>query len=258
MDLYAAVDVLEGAAVRLTRGDFDRRRHYGDPVELAQRFEAEGAPWLHVVDLDGARTGRPANRDVVERIVAAVHVPVQSGGGVRTTDDVRALLDVGVSRVVLGTTAVEDPGAARAVVAAFPERVGIGLDYRRGDDGRLEAAARGWLTSAGRTVEELLDALADVGVAAVVATAIDRDGTLGGPDLDGLGRVLAATSIPVIASGGVSSAADLQALAAVELDAALGTGGTETRRLVGVVTGRALVDGRLTVSEGVTACARSG
>ncbi|HXW39444.1 MAG TPA: HisA/HisF-related TIM barrel protein, partial [Acidimicrobiales bacterium] len=142
MDLYAAVDVLDGAAVRLTRGEFDLRRHYGDPVELAERYAAAGAPWLHVVDLDAARTGRPANRDVVARIVAAVDVPVQSGGGVRTAADVRQLLDAGVARVVLGTTAVEEPLAARRAAAAFPGRVALGLDYRRGPHGRLEAASR--------------------------------------------------------------------------------------------------------------------
>jgi phosphoribosylformimino-5-aminoimidazole carboxamide ribotide isomerase len=257
MDLYPAVDLLEGAAVRLTRGQFDQRRDYGDPVELARRFADEGARWLHVVDLDGAKTGRPANRRVLERIVAAVDVPVQSGGGVRTQADVAALLDAGVARVVLGTTAVEDPAAAGDVAVAFPGRVALGLDYRRDPDGRLEVASRGWVSATGRTVEHLLDELSGAGLAAVVATAIDRDGTLGGPDLDGLRRVLAMSDLPVIASGGVSAADDIRGLAALEVAGPSDTDGG-IRRLLGVIAGRALVDGRLSVAEGVVACAPSG
>jgi phosphoribosylformimino-5-aminoimidazole carboxamide ribotide isomerase len=265
MDLYAAVDILEGAAVRLTRGDFDQRRDYGDPVEVAERFAAAGAPWLHVVDLDAARTGRPLNRPVVQRIVAAVDIPVQSGGGVRTSADVEALLRAGVARVVLGTTAVEDPAAARAVAARFAGRVAIGLDYRRDGQGRAQVASRGWLESSGRTVADLLAELADAGLAAVVATAIDRDGTLGGPDIDGLASVLSATTVPVIASGGVSSADDVRALADLEVEglptAGDGGGAGEAagpRRLTGVIVGRALVEGRLSVAEGVAACAPCG
>ncbi len=269
MDLYAAVDILGGAAVRLTRGDFDLRRDYGDPVELAERFAAAGAPWLHVVDLDGAKTGRSTNRPVVERIAAAVDVPVQSGGGVRTADDIEALLAAGVARVVLGTTAAEDPVATRSMVAAFAGRVALGLDYRRGNDGRLEVASRGWVEASGRTVTDLLTELADAGLAAVVATAIDRDGTLGGPDIPGLAAVLTATGLPVIASGGVASADDVCDLAALRVPVTSagwsdadgsneGRGTVEPRRLLGVIAGRALVDGRLSVSEGVAACAPCG
>jgi phosphoribosylformimino-5-aminoimidazole carboxamide ribotide isomerase len=269
MDLYAAVDVLGGAAVRLTRGDFELRSDYGDPAELAARFAAEGAPWLHVVDLDGAKTGQPTNRPVIEQIVAAVDVPVQSGGGVRTADDVEALLAAGVSRVVLGTTAAEDPDAARSIVAAFAGRIALGLDYRRGEDGHLQVASRGWVAASGRTVPDLLAELADAGLAAVVATAIDRDGTLGGPDMAGLAAVLAVTAVPVIASGGVASADDVRDLAALRVpvsgsgssdaDGPNGDGGPNApRRLLGVIAGRALVDGRLSVSEGVAACAPFG
>ncbi len=263
MELYAAVDVLEGTAVRLEQGHFERRRDYGDPVALAERFAAEGAPWLHVVDLDGARRGRPQNRRVVERIAAAVDVPVQAGGGVRGAEDVEALIGCGVRRVVLGTTAVEDPSAARELASAFPGLVACGLDYRRDADGSLEVAARGWLVPGGRSVPELLGELAGSPVAAVVATAIDRDGTLTGPDTEGLAAVLAATDLPVVASGGVSSVDDLRALAALEVPVegpAAGDGQEERRyrRLVGVIAGRALVDGRLSVREGVAACARCG
>jgi phosphoribosylformimino-5-aminoimidazole carboxamide ribotide isomerase len=259
MDLYPAIDIRGGGAVRLTQGDFDRETHYGDPVALARSFAEAGAPWLHVVDLDAARHGAPVNRPLVLAIAAAVAIPVQAGGGVRTEDDVDELLAGGVRRVVLGTTALEDPGLTRTLAAGHPGRVAVGIDYRRGPDGRSEVAVRGWEEHSGRTVADVLDELATAQLAAVVVTAIDRDGTLTGPDLDGLGQVLGTTELPVIASGGVGSISDVEALAGL----AVPVGGTNpdevvVRRLSGAITGRALVDGRLSVEEGVEACARSG
>jgi phosphoribosylformimino-5-aminoimidazole carboxamide ribotide isomerase len=178
---------------------------------------------------------------------------------VRTEDDVDELLAGGVRRVVLGTTALEDPGLTRTLAAGHPGRVAVGIDYRRGPDGRSEVAVRGWEEHSGRTVADVLDELATAQLAAVVVTAIDRDGTLTGPDLDGLGQVLGTTELPVIASGGVGSISDVEALAGL----AVPVGGTNpdevvVRRLSGAITGRALVDGRLSVEEGVEACARSG
>ena len=263
MDLYPAIDIRDGGAVRLTQGDFGRQSEYGDPVALAQRFASGGAPWLHVVDLDAARTGRPVNRALVLAIARAVEVPVETGGGVRTADDVEELLDGGVTRVILGTAAVEDPGVAHTLVAKYPGRVAIGLDYRLDTAGRTEVASRGWEQGSGRTVSDVLAEFDGVGLAAVIVTAIERDGMLTGPDLEGLAAVLQVTDIPVIASGGVGSAADIEALArlSVPRPASEGTsegdGGPEVRRLIGAITGKALVDGRLTVEEGVTACALS-
>ncbi len=256
MDLYPAIDIRDGGAVRLAQGDFERQRDYGDPLTLATRFAAAGAPWLHVVDLDAARTGRPVNRAAVLAIAAAVDVPVQSGGGVRTESDVEQLLTGGVARVVLGTAALEDPGLAPRAAAAFPGRVAVGLDYRRTPDGRAEVAVRGWEEGSGRTVAELLEEVAEMGLAAVVVTSVAHDGMLAGPDLEGLAAVVAATGVPVIASGGVASAGDLEALARLSAGADSGSG--SGRRLLGAIVGRALVDGRLTVEEGVAACARSG
>jgi len=256
MDLYPAIDIRDGGAVRLAQGDFERQRDYGDPLALATRFAAAGAPWLHVVDLDAARTGRPVNRASVLAIAAAVDVPVQSGGGVRTESDVEELLTGGVARVVLGTAALEDPGLAPRAAAAFPGRVAVGLDYRRTPDGRAEVVVRGWEEGSGRTVAELLEELAGIGLAAMVVTSVAHDGMLAGPDLEGLAAVLSATGVPVIASGGVSSAGDLEALARLSAGADSGSG--PGRRLLGAIVGRALVDGRLTVEEGVAACARSG
>ncbi len=261
MDLYPAIDIRGGGAVRLTQGDFDRETGYGDPVELARRFAAGGAPWLHVVDLDAAREGRPVNRSSVLAVAAAVDVPVESGGGVRSAEDVDELLAGGVARVVLGTAALEDPDLVLQMAADHPGRIAVGIDYRRGPDGRTEVAVRGWAQGTGQSVAEVLDELAGSGVAAVIVTAIDRDGMLSGPDLEGLVDVLGATTIPVVASGGVSSSADIAALAAV----AVPVGGNRTpdgagslRRLSGAITGKALVDGRMTVEEGVAACAPSG
>ncbi len=274
MDLYPAIDIRDGGAVRLTQGDFDRQSEYGDPVALARRFATGGAPWLHVVDLDAARTGRPVNRALVLEITRAVDVPVETGGGVRTADDIEELLDGGVCRVILGTAAVEDPGAAHTLAAKYPGRVAIGLDYRLDAAGRTEVASRGWEQGSGRTVSGVLAEFDGVDLAAVIVTAIERDGMLTGPDLEGLAAVLSETTIPVIASGGVGSAADIRALARLSVSrpasdadgsssagAAAGASAAgnrpDVRRLTGAITGKALVDGRLTVEEGMAACVPS-
>ena len=255
MELYPAIDIRDGGAVRLTQGDFDRQSRYGDPLDLARRFVADGAPWLHVVDLDAARLGHAVNRPSVLAIAQAVDIPVQSGGGVRAEADVVELLEGGVTRVVLGTVALDRPELVGELSAAYPGRVAVGVDYRRLPDGRTEVAVRGWEQGSGRTVAELLDELAGASLAAVIVTAIDRDGTLEGPDFDGLTDVLAASSLPLIASGGVGAVGDITALARLEVAP---TPSGRPRRLAGAITGKALVDGRMTVAEGVAACAPSG
>lgn len=250
MKLFAAVDVHEGAAVRLVQGDFHRQHGYGDPVALAKTFVDGGAPWLHVVDLDAARTGEPVNRPVVKAIAAAAAewgVKVQTGGGVRHQADVDELLEAGLDRVVLGTAAVADPALAIGCAEAHPGRVALGLDYRRLLGGGLEPAVRGWTRGSGRRLEGLLADVAGAPLAAVVVTAIDRDGTLAGPDIEGLVQILDRTEIPVVASGGVGLLEDLLEL-----------GGLRSiehgRTLWGVVVGKALADGRLKVQEAVEAC----
>jgi phosphoribosylformimino-5-aminoimidazole carboxamide ribotide isomerase len=253
MDLYPAIDIFDGGAVRLTQGDFDRQSKYGDPVALARRFASGGARWLHVVDLDAARSGLPVNRSTVLAIARAVDVPVETGGGVRTVDDVAELLEGGLARVILGTAALDDPDLVRRATDAYPGRVALGLDYRRTPDGRAEVAVRGWQEGSGRTVGELLDEVAGAGLAAVIVTSIERDGMLTGPDLDGLAAVLRSTDVPVIASGGVGSVTDIEALRALEVVVDSGL----PRRLFGAISGKALVDGRMTVEEGMAACARS-
>ncbi|HUY22120.1 MAG TPA: 1-(5-phosphoribosyl)-5-[(5-phosphoribosylamino)methylideneamino] imidazole-4-carboxamide isomerase [Acidimicrobiales bacterium] len=247
VDLFPAIDLHDGGAVRLVQGDFGRVRSYGDPVALARSYEAGGARWIHVVDLDAARTGSPVNREAVLAVTRAVGARVQVGGGVRSDEDATTLLGLGVARVVLGTAAVESPELVRTLAALHPGRVAVGLDHRGAGSG-AELAVRGWERGSGTTLSDALAALADVEIGAVVVTAIDRDGMLGGPDLAGLGAVLAATTHPVVASGGVRSAADLEALAALD------SGG---RRLAGAIVGTALVEGALTVEEAIAACAPS-
>jgi phosphoribosylformimino-5-aminoimidazole carboxamide ribotide isomerase len=251
VDLYPAIDIRDGAAVRLVQGDFDRQSDYGDPLVLARSFADAGAPWLHVVDLDAARTGSPVNRSTVLAIVAAVEVPVETGGGVRTDGDIDELLSGGVARVILGSAVLDDPGLALRSATRHPGRIAVGLDYRTDGDGRAEVAIRGWEERSGRILADLLEELAQVDLSAVIVTAIDRDGMLQGPDLVGLAAVLEATALPVIASGGVGSVEDIRALATMSVRA-----GGSMRRLTGAICGKALVDGRMTVEEGVAACAR--
>jgi phosphoribosylformimino-5-aminoimidazole carboxamide ribotide isomerase len=243
MDLYPAVDLLDGRCVRLVQGDFERRTDYGDPVEAAVELARAGAPWLHVVDLDAAKTGEPVNRSLVTEIAAAVPVPVQAGGGVRDDAAAGALLDGGVARVVLGTAAIEDHDLVERLAGRYPGRVAAGLDHRGG-----EVSLRGWTLGGGAGLLEVLGRLEDLGVAAVVVTDISRDGTLEGPDIPGLAVALAASTVDLIASGGVGSLGDLAALARLDADG---------RTLAGVIVGRAIHDGRLDVREALAACAPS-
>ena len=251
MDLLPAIDLRAGTAVRLTQGDFDREARYGDPTELAARYVAGGARWIHVVDLDAARTGVPHERAALRAIVRLAgdaSVRVQAGGGIRSEDAAEELLESGVARVVLGTAAIEDPALAGRCARRWPGRIAVGLDYRIGEDGVAEAQAQGWLARSGRSLPELLALWEGEPVGAVVATAVARDGMLSGPDLGGLEALLAATALPVVASGGVSTTDDLARLARLRVDG---------RSLAGAIVGKAFVEGRFGVEEGLDACAAS-
>ncbi len=238
MDLYPAIDLLNGQAVRLYQGDYARETVYNnDPVAQAKVFAEAGARWIHVVDLDAARTGSPLNREVIAAICDAVNVPIQTGGGVRSEEAADALFDAGVTRVVLGTAALEDPELVRTLASRHP--VAVGLDAR----GR-EVAVRGWEEGSGKDLLDVARGFADAGVEALIVTEIGRDGTLEGPDLDGLGDVLEATELPVIASGGVGSLADLVALEALR---------SAGRRLSGAIVGRALYEGAFTLQDALRA-----
>jgi len=236
MDLFPAIDIRGGRCVRLHQGDYGRETVYGDdPVAQAVAFVEAGAGWIHVVDLDAARTGIPENRDVVAAIAEAVDVPVQTGGGIRSVEAASVLFDAGVERVVIGTAAIKDLDLVRSL--ARDHRVAVGLDARAG-----EVATDGWLVGSGRTVLDVARSFADVGVDAFIVTDISRDGTLEGPDIGGLIEVLGATSVDVIASGGVGTPDDLRELAAVEVDG---------RRLAGVIAGKAIYEGHVDVAEAV-------
>jgi phosphoribosylformimino-5-aminoimidazole carboxamide ribotide isomerase len=233
-ELYPAIDVRSGRVVRLAKGDYAAETVYGnDPVAVATGFADEGATWVHVVDLDAARTGEAVNRDVVGRIASALagRCRVQTGGGVRSRADVEALAAAGVTRVVMGSAAVRDPELVQAASAILP--VAVGLDHRGG-----ELAVHGWTASSGVRLVEALRAFPSA--AAFVITDIARDGMLAGPDVEGLSQVAAASEVPVIASGGVASLADVAALAAIP-------------GLAGAIIGKALYEGRFTVAEALTA-----
>lgn len=251
MELFPAIDLRGGTAVRLTQGDFGREQRYGDPAELAARYIGGGARWIHVVDLDAARTGVPHERVALGEIVklaAGSAVQVQAGGGIRSDEAAEELLEAGVARVVLGTAALEDPGLAGRCARRWPGRVAVGLDYRMNEEGVAEAQAQGWLAGSGWSVVDLLALWSGEPLGAVVVTEVERDGTLEGPDVDALAALLQRTALPLVASGGVGATEDLARLARLEV------GG---RRLAGAIVGKALVEGRFSVEEGIAACAAS-
>jgi phosphoribosylformimino-5-aminoimidazole carboxamide ribotide isomerase len=247
MQCYPAIDIQGGRCVRLVQGVFAEETVYGDPVDVALRYASAGASWLHVVDLDAARTGTPANRDIVLTIARAVPAKIQVGGGVRDAESAAELLEKGVERIVLGTAAVEQPRLAGELARRYPGRVAVGLDHRRNADGRRVVVVRGWTGESGIELARMVRDLEESPIGAVVVTDVERDGTMSGPDVGGLVDVLLATTLPIIASGGVSCVDDIRRLGAVQ---ALG------RRLAGVVVGRALLSGAITIEEALAACAR--
>jgi phosphoribosylformimino-5-aminoimidazole carboxamide ribotide isomerase len=240
MEIYPAVDLRAGRCVRLRQGDFNAETVYDDdPVAVARAFSAAGVAWIHVVDLDAARTGEPANLAVVERIASAVSCLVQAGGGVRSPAAADALLLAGAARVVVGTAAVEEPALVDEMCARHPGRIAVGLDAR----GR-EVAVRGWTEGSGADLLASVRRFENCGVAALVITEIGRDGTMAGPDTGQLAAVLEETRLPVVASGGVGSLDDLRALATLRVG---------DRALSGVIVGRAIYEGRFTVAEAMAA-----
>lgn len=240
MELYPAIDLRDGHCVRLYQGDFARETVYGDdPLSQARQFADAGSAWIHMVDLDAARTGELTNHELIAAVAAGVSAKVQAGGGVRDDLAAASLLAGGVSRVVLGTAALEDPALVHRLAEAHPGRIAVGLDARRDD-----VAVRGWAQGSGRSVVETARQFDHAGVAALVVTEIGRDGTLAGPDLDGLADVLGATELEVIASGGVGTLEHIRALAALDVDG---------RTLSGVIVGRALYEGVFTIDEALAA-----
>lgn len=232
IDLYPAIDIRSGRVVRLVQGDYARETVYGeDPVEVARTFAEDGARWIHIVDLDAARSGDPMNRSVIARVAQAVsgRARIQTGGGVRTVDDARALADAGIERVVMGSAAVADPSLVDEISDHVD--VAVGLDHRMG-----RIAVQGWTTESGTDLWTALEMFPSA--SAFVITDIARDGMLQGPDVEGLMQAVKRTDTPVIASGGVSTLDDIDALASID-------------ELAGIISGKAIYEGRFTVAEAI-------
>ena len=240
MILYPAVDLKDGKCVRLAQGKKDQVTVFGDnPAAMAKHWLSQGAKALHVVDLDGAFEGMPKNFELVKSICAECAkggVPVQLGGGIRDAATAQSYLDAGVDRIIIGTLALENPSAFAAMVNQLPGRVGVSLDAV---DGKLKT--RGWVEDAGLMVEDVLSRLAEQGASFLIYTDIARDGMQVGPNLDALKRLLGQTGLPVLAAGGVSTLADVQALAELKDDG-----------LAGIITGKAIYAQTLDFAEGQT------
>lgn len=238
MDVIPAIDLLGGRCVRLYQGDYNQSEVFNDdPVAVAQQWLEQGAPRLHLVDLDGAKTGQPVNHAAIAAIAARSTVPVQVGGGLRDRDRVAALFDLGVQYAILGTVAVENPELVGSLAAEFPGQIIVGIDARNG-----QVATRGWLETSTVQAIELAQRMAAMNVAAIVYTDIHRDGTLSGPNQEALRELAQAVSVPVIASGGVSRLTDVLSLLALE-----------PQGVTGMIVGRALYTGDLDLHEAVQA-----
>ncbi|KFI27691.1 1-(5-phosphoribosyl)-5-[(5-phosphoribosylamino)methylideneamino] imidazole-4-carboxamide isomerase [Haematobacter massiliensis] len=237
MILYPAIDLKDGQCVRLYKGAMEQATVFSDdPAAQARAFVAAGCEWLHLVDLNGAFAGHPVNAEAVESILAAVDVPAQLGGGIRDMATIERWLDRGLARVILGTVAVENPELVREAARAFPGKVAVGIDARGG-----RVATRGWAEETEVQATDLARSFEDAGVAAIIYTDIDRDGAMQGPNVAATAALALAVSIPVIASGGVSSIADLIALK--------GSGAP----LNGAISGRALYDGAIDLGAALAA-----
>lgn len=242
MILFPAIDLKDGQCVRLKLGEMNEATVFNDdPAAQAMTFEAQGFEYLHIVDLNGAFAGRPVNAAAVEAILAAVRMPVQLGGGIRDLATIEMWLARGVRRVILGTVAVRDPALVRTAAKAFPGRIAVGIDAKGG-----RVAVEGWAETSELTVVDLARRFEDVGVAAIVYTDIERDGVLKGLNLAATTALAAETRIPVIASGGLASMADVEAL----LEPA-------HRGLAGAITGRALYDGRIDAAAALALIAKA-
>jgi phosphoribosylformimino-5-aminoimidazole carboxamide ribotide isomerase len=236
--LYPAIDIRGGQAVRLLQGDYARETTYdADPIDAAKRWADEGAEFLHVVDLDGAKAGEPRNLDAVRRIADAVECPIQVGGGLRDADSVAAVLEAGAERVVIGTAALRDPKFLDETLAAHGEAVVVSIDTRGG-----KVSLSGWTETSGVQAPEAAADLTKRGVTRFLCTAIEVDGTMEGPAIDQLNEIAAATKAQVIASGGVGNLSHLQTLAR---DGA--------PNIEGAIVGRALYERKFTVADAVAA-----
>ena len=234
MQIIPAIDLLDGQCVRLHQGDYNLVTHFSaDPISQALAWQEQGAKLLHLVDLDGARSGEATNHPLVQRITAALEIPVQLGGGVRSIERAEQLLACGLDRVILGTVAVEQPELVYELAQCYPQKIVVGIDARNG-----LVATRGWTTASELPATELAKKFDGIGLAALICTDIATDGTLAGPNLEFLRAMAQASSTPIIASGGIGELLDLMSLLPLELEG-----------VVGVIVGRALYNGSVNLKE---------
>lgn len=239
MQIWPAIDLRDGKCVRLQQGDYDRETVFGDdPAAMARRWVDQGAQFLHLVDLDGARDGRPTNLESVRQIRDAVSIVCELGGGIRDETTIHQLLDVGIDRLVIGTKALKQPDWFRKLCRAFPGRLALGIDAR---DGRV--ATDGWLETSDTLATELARQFEGEPLAAIIYTDIATDGMLAGPNVEGQAEMQRAVNLPVIASGGVTTADDVARLAAVPM--------------AGCIIGRALYEGKLTIADALAAASNN-
>lgn len=241
LEIIPAIDIRNGRCVRLPQGRFDQETVYSDdPVEVARRWEAEGAPRLHIVDLDGARAGSPQNLAIVEKIAAAIRVPVQLGGGIRSLEIARSALDEGVGRVIIGTSAALDAAIAEEIFRSLGEQAIVGIDARDG-----YVAVRGWEEITTEKAVDFAKRMVSLGAVRIIYTDISRDGMLRGVNLPAMVEMTQAVSVPVIASGGVTTVQDIKDLVSANLP-----------RLEGVITGKALYTGSLSLADALAAAGK--
>ncbi|HYE47660.1 MAG TPA: 1-(5-phosphoribosyl)-5-[(5-phosphoribosylamino)methylideneamino]imidazole-4-carboxamide isomerase [Caulobacter sp.] len=239
MILYPAIDLKDGRCVRLLHGDLSKETVFNaSPADQAERFQKQGFPWIHVVDLNGAVEGRAVNVDAVGAILQAVSIPVQLGGGIRTLEQVEAWIEGGVSRVILGTVAVREPDLVKKAARLWPEQIAVGIDARGG-----KVATQGWLETSEIEAVDLARRFEDAGVAALIVTDIGRDGAMTGVNVAQVGEVADAVSIPVIASGGVASVRDIELLKA-----------RQGVPVAGCILGRSLYEGAIDPAEALALC----
>ncbi len=243
MIIFPAIDIKEGNVVRLAQGKFDEVTEYsGTPAAMAKLWESKGAQWLHVVDLDGAKTGEMQNVETILHIAQAVNIPIQIGGGIRTEEDIRKLLEGGIARVILGTKVIEDCSFLKKIIDQWGSKIAVSLDCSNS-----MVAQRGWTSTSNLKATDFAKDLEAFGLSCLIYTDIARDGMLSGPNFEGLEELAGTTNIPIIASGGISDIEDIKKLLAVE-----------DKGVIGAITGRAIYEGKLDLKEALKLCSQNG
>lgn len=236
MKIIPAIDILDGKCVRLNQGDYNKVTLFGsDPVKQAIEWQEQGAQRLHLVDLDGAKSGNPINDQAIKAIKKSINIPIQIGGGIRTESRVKELLNIGIDKVILGTIAIEDPLTVKKLANNYPEKIILGIDAKNG-----KAATSGWTKESNFTAIEVVKNYSDVPISSVITTDINKDGTLLGPDIEGLKAMCKASPFPVIASGGVGSIGDIISILTLE-----------DQGIEGIILGRSLYDLKIDLSEAI-------